>query len=417
MQRARVAAAVLVLLLAASARAQEVELRWSRPRAFVHEQVLLDAVVMHPVALNPRWEAPPFDGFVVERLASEGSTMRRDATGSYVRTTRLRHALFPTRAGVIEIAPSRILFQDGSGRETSLALPGTRLAVENLPEAGRPVGFDTTVGTLGVRATLTPSTIALGEHASLELDVFGVANVWDVAPPDLEAALGAACEIFAERPQVDRGVRDEQLFARKTFRFSLVPGAQGRIAIPALRFPHFDPERSAYRVASTEPLELEVGPARAPGALPSARAEPEPAPGTSGGAWLPTALVVANGLGVALGLRRRPRASPQAAQPAPEPARGLDPAALQELLQHAEASLEEPSFGALLSRALRSTCAGDASLTSSELAARIQDPELAALLRAIDVERFSRHPSLAQRRTLLDSAAAYVRARRAASYV
>jgi hypothetical protein len=414
--RARLAGIALVLLVSATARAQEVELRWSRPRAYVHEQVLLDAVVVHPVALNPRWEAPPFDGFLVEHLASEGSTMRRDAAGSYVRTTLLRQALFPTRSGVIEVAPSRILFLDVSGRETSLAVPGTRLAVESLPEAGRPAGFDITVGTLGVRATLTPSSIALGEHASLEVDVFGIANVWDVAPPDLEAALGATCEVFAERPRVDRGMRDQRLFARKTFRFSLVPSASGRLAIPALRFPHFDPESAVYRVLSTEPLELEVGPARAPAAAPSASAVP--APGASGSVWLPTALLVASGLGVALALRRRPRAPSPTAQLANEAAPALDPAALEELLRHAEASLEEPSFGRLLSRALRQSCAaGDASLTSSELAARVQDPELGALLRAIDAERFSRHPSLAQRRTLLDSAAAYVRARGAQSDV
>jgi hypothetical protein len=410
MWRASLAVAWLALALRAGpAGAQELELRWSRPRAFLHEQIQLEAVVEHPIGLNPRWEAPPFDGFVIERLPSEGSTMRRSPAGGYVRTTRLRHALFPTRSGVIEVAPSRIVFLDVGGSEMSLSVPATRLAVDDLPEAGRPPGFDAAVGTLSVRATLTPTSIALGEHARLELDVFGVANVWDVAAPDLEAALGPACEVFSEPPQLDRAVHDEALFARKTFRFALVPGAQGRLAIPALRVAHFDPDALVYRVASSDPLELEVGPTRAAAAVPptSSLAPAEPAPGVL--AWLPTWVLLASAAGVAVALARGPRpapAEPRAVAPAPVAPR----AAPEELLRRAEDALEEPGFGALLARALRAACApGDASLTTGELAARTSDVELIALLRAVDAERFSGRASLAERRALLDAAVAWLR--------
>jgi hypothetical protein len=402
-----------LLLLAAPAGAQELELRWSRERAFVHEQVQLEVVVVHPVGLNPRWEAPPFDGFMVERMPSEGSTMRRGEAGSYVRTTRLRHALFPTRSGVIDVAPSRVVFQDGGGRETSLAIPGTRLAVDGLPEAGRPPGFDATVGTLGVRATLTPTSIALGEHASLELDVFGSANVWDVAAPDLEALLGPACEVFADPPRIDRAVHDDQFFARKTFRFALVPGAQGRLAIPALDVAHFDPEQAAYRVASTDPLVLEVRPAGVPApALTPQAAAPEPSPDAGPIAWLPTVLLLASALGMTVQQRRARAPQPDGPRPAGEPPRAPRPpaAAPEEILRHAEESLEEPGFGMLLSRALRAACApADSSLTTSELAGRTSDPELVALLRAIDAERFSGRASLEERRALLGAAVAHLR--------
>lgn len=403
----------LLLLAAPPAAAQDVELRWSRARAFLHEQVLLEAVVVHPIGLNPRWEAPPFDGFVVERLPNEGGTMRRDA-GGYVRTTRLRHALFPTRTGVVEVAPSRIVFLDVSGRETTLAVPTTRLAVDGLPDAGRPAGFEAAVGTLSVRATLSPTSVALGEHATLELDVFGAANVWDVRAPDLEAALGPGCEVFPEPVRIDRAVHDDRLFARKTFRFSLVPGAQGRVGIPALEVAHFDPEQAAYRVARTDPLALEVRPAQ-PAAAPPATPVADVPPDAGAFAWLPTAFLIACALGVGIGLARSPRPRPVQpdSRPAPDPQPSRIPrAAPEDLLRHAEEALEEPGFGALLSRALRSACApDDLALTTSELAARTPDADLVALLRAIDAERFSGRASLEERRALLAAALGHVRRR------
>ena len=408
----RAASALLALaLLAAPARAQELELRWSRARAFVHEQVQLEATLVHPVGLNPRWEPPAFDGFVIERLPNEGGTMRRDVAGGYVRTTRLRHALFPTRSGVIEVAASRIVLVDAAGAESFLAVPQTRLSVESLPETGRPAGFDATVGELSARARLTPGAIALGEHASFEIDVFGFANVWDVAAPDLERALGGACEVFPETSRIDRAVRDEQLFARKTFRFSLVPRSAGRVAIPALAFAHFDPDQAAYRVASTDPVELEVAPTRAPA---PAAATPMPEPAPRGGllVWLPTLFLVASGAAAAVFVRRSAPSAPRPA-PASAPSRPLPPRADPlDLLRQAEAALEEPAFGALLSSALRAACdARDASLTTSELAARIPDTDLVALLRRIDAERFSARPSPEQRTTLLHAAAAYLTSR------
>jgi hypothetical protein len=406
----------LGLLAAGSVRAQEVELRWSSARAVVHQQVQLAAVVVHPVGLNPRWEAPLFEGFAVERLPSESGLMRRDASGRYVRTTHLRQSLFPTRSGVLEIPASRIVFVDVGGRETSLAVPPGRLTVDALPEQGRPEGFDAAVGELSVRATLQPSAIALGEHATLELEVFGFANVWDVAAPDLEAQLGATCEVFAEAPEVDRTAREERLFARKTFRFSLVPAAAGRLAIPALRFPHFDPERGEYRVAQSDPVELDVRPAaaraRAPETPPAAaQAASQDA---SWLAWLPTLVLALFGTGVLTALAR-PAPSNQASALAvsdapPEPTAPRE--SVDALLRHAEASLDEPGFGAQLNRALRAALPAtiDASLTPRELEAQVSDPELIALLRAIDAERFSGRSSRAQRRALLDAAAAYVRA-------
>ena len=93
-----------------------VELELDRSEALLHEQVLLLMKITHPLSSRPRWEAPLFEGFWVERLNTEGGPLFDGADGQPARTTTFRRALLPSRVGDLEVRESIVVWEDSNGR-------------------------------------------------------------------------------------------------------------------------------------------------------------------------------------------------------------------------------------------------------------------------------------------------------------
>jgi oxygen tolerance protein BatD len=401
--RAFALAALLALALAGAARAGDepisVRVSFDRDSVRVHEQVLLSVVVTHPVDAHASWEAPPFDGFWAERL---GMRALPDAPDGLHRT-EFRRALFPTRAGVLEIAPSKLVIAAvESGRERDLPVPGAALRVEPLPEGVPP---DVLVGLLEVQLALSSDTVVLGRSLSLTLDLSGDANVWDAPVPDLEKLVGPDFELFPEPARTSIGENAGRATTRRTFRYALVPTRLGRLAIPPLEIPYFDSARGALATARSGALAVDVIEGSVNPTPRSSLELPTPFRPAERSVW-PFVVVALGALGgaalVALRLRRpvlarlvgTPQESPHAAFDAARSARGTR------------------DFTALLSRAVRVGIGArhrfDArALTSAELAARIDDRDALELLATLDQARFAGRP--ADEDALLERARAYLR--------
>ncbi len=386
---ARIVAVALALGAASQAPAAEpvrAELELSGSDAFVNQQVVLSVVIAHPSELRPRWEPPNLEGFWSERMPSVGRAEGRDASGAVVRTTAFRRALFPSRAGELEIKPSRVLFADAEGVEQAVAVEGARLRVHELPEAGRPDGFTGLVGALTIDAHLSPGHIAVGESARLVIDVHGTAGGWDAPPPALEGLLGDDVEVFAEPPERATGESDGLLTLRRTLRYDLVPRAARSFRLPALELVVFDPETRRYQRVAGPALELAAD--RSP--------PPQPSPFESRGYveaplhvhWpllLAPILAVAGLTAVwfARWWRRAQRPRFARALPLPEIA-----------LERAAEAIGQPEFAKLLADAVRAGVQSrhgfDArALTTPEIAERGAQPELVRLLETLDRARFS----------------------------
>ncbi len=403
----------LALLVAATAPARaagpgaalEVRVQADRAEVSLHEQVLLRVEVTHPLWARPRWEAPVFEGFWAERLSSLGGPLEARGGGEPVRTTTFRRALFPTRTGELAIDPSVLHYRDPDDIEHTLELPATRIRVVALPDHARPEGFQGVVGQLRVETRASAEVLELGESLPVQIEVYGSANTWDVATPDLEAALGEKFEVFPDPPRLRLGEQGDKLTARRTFGFEVVPGETGRHHLPVVAVPYFDPDARRYRVARSEPVAFRV---LARGAL--ARLEPWESPSRTPSPmrspWLSIGLVMALvGALCAWSLTRWWRRTPHTWK-------GPTPPPPHTLFESACAAVGTDRFPGLLAQAVKARIhvrhhLDALALSSEEIAERIDDRQALELLRALDRTRFGRrdsnpHELLASARRYLD---------------
>lgn len=400
-------ALVALVALAQPARGAELEARVQIGKAEVtlHEQVLLRVEVTHPLWARPRWEPPVFEGFWSERLSSVGGPLEKPDGSEAVRSTTFRRALFPTRTGRLTIGPSLLRYRDRADHEKTLELPGTELRVLPLPEHARPEAFQGIVGQLQIETVLSSEVLELGQSLSLSVEVYGVANTWDVPPPDLEAALGDQVEVFPNPARTFVGEQGDKLTARRSFGFELVPRETGRHQLPQLTIHYFDPQTRSYRVARSPAVAFRVV---ARGALgrraPWRSSAAAPAP-TRSPPWLAIALIV-GGVGTlcAWGLARWWRRMPRTWQgPTPPPPRAL--------FEGACAAFGTERFPNLLAQAVKARIhvrhqLDARALSSEEIAGRIDDEQAVELLRDLDRVRFGRSERDTQ--ALLDSTRRYL---------
>jgi len=378
------AALALALALGRSAGAAEPELRVNLrldPDAVVlHQQLLFSVEVVHPADARASWEAPPFDGFWAERLGTRA--LPDDPSGLH--RTEFRRALFPTRTGELEIAPSKLVVSGEGGSSRDVPVPGAQVLVRALPAE---VPADALVGRVELQVSGSQERVRLGKSLELAVELSGDANVWDARAPDLESLLGPDVEVFPEPARVSIAESGGRALARRTFRYAIVPSRAGVVRLAALTVPYFDPASGKLGSAHSDALAFEVfeGPSREESRArasrpPSPAAEPLPA----WVLWAGGALVLAAASALFARLRRGALArlvAPGAAAPIAA-------------LDAARAARGAPEFPALLARAVRAGVQArhrfDAqSLSCEEIAARGAEREAVELLEALDRMRFA----------------------------
>jgi len=401
------AIALLALSLALAARAADpsdapplaVTVKVDRDGVFLHEQVVLTIEIVHPADARASWEPPPFDGFWAERLGTRA--LPDDPSGLH--RTEFRRALFPTRAGELEIAPSKLVLVGDRGSEREVAVPGARVRVRPLP-AGVPP--DLLVGHLEIHLVVGDDRVRLGKSLALAVELAGEANVWDAQPPALEPLLGPDVEVFPDPPRLSIGEGAGRATTRRTFSFSLVPARAGRVHMAPLELVYFDPAAGKVETARSEALAFDVFEGSA-GDEPRSpfKKRPPVAEREDWPLWpilLVTALMFGGSVTYLWRLRRADVGQLQQAR-APSPRIAFDAA---------RAARGTSDFHALLARAVRAGVHArhhfDAlPLTPAEIAARGADREAVDLLEALDRARFARRS--ADEDALLERARAYLK--------
>lgn len=373
----------------ASARAAEqltAEVTLEPENPVLHQQVVMRVHVVHPVWARPSWQPPAFEGFWSEKLVSQSTPLEHDTAGEAVRATLYRRALFPSRAGRLEIPASRIRYRDRDQKLHEIPVPGASLEVSRLPVEGRPEAFTELVGAPRISTYLSATEVGLGKNLRLVVDLHGSANLWAAPAPDLEAAFGRAVEVFREPPTLVFGESNGSLTVRRTLRYDLVPRRLGDFEVPALALAYFDPAARRYASVRAEPIHFHVvrthsgsrtflGSPAAP--VPSARLP-----------WMALAgVVLAIALVVSLSLSRwwRSASAPRSPSSLPSP---------RVAYRSACDALGSGSFPARLSDAVKAGIHARyhfdaAALTTEEIERRISDGEALALLRALDRTRFT----------------------------
>lgn len=219
-------------------------------------------------SVNPR-EMPDFQGFWATAIPQPDQLQPEWILEDGERCARvvlLQRALFPRRAGDLEVPPitaqltARI--PDGSpfgalmprAAEISRTSNPVQVAVRELPPP--PPGFHGMVGRLELQATVAPTELEVGAAATLTLSLDGRGHLQGIPDPTLPEIPGV--QVFAPQQHGEDDLRGTTVHGTRTWSFVLVPQRPGRIALPPIEMPYFDPASGSYEVARTAPLTLVV---------------------------------------------------------------------------------------------------------------------------------------------------------------
>lgn len=251
-----------------------------REEAWVGEQITLSVWLYSRMDIShvEGLQMPRLDGFWVEDLESPRQLAARNrmVDGVPYRAYLVqRRALFPLRAGTIEIDPVEIDVHSGGGffgrsRRYHRASPTLSIEVRELP-SGAPAAFRRgNVGAWNLSVEASRQQVAVGEPVTLRLASDGRGNLQHLELPTLGRIDG--WKIFDPTTRQEPRVQGGVFGGEKVVEWVLVPERAGTFEIPSLAFAHFDPAHDGYVEIETAPIALTVlpgsGVAQAPGQAP-----------------------------------------------------------------------------------------------------------------------------------------------------
>lgn len=237
-----------------------------KQEAYVGEQVTLSVYVFSRVDLSSvdTVTLPRLEGFWSEDIDSptQLSGETRVINGiTYKAFLLKRRALFPLKAGKLEIAPVEADITTGylfAGHRVHRKGNAAVVNVKPLP-SGAPPGFSTTnVGQWRLGIEASPELVKLGEPVTVRVTLEGRGNVKNVTAPKLTGP--ASLKIYAPTTTDKAAMRNGHYGGRRVQEYLVMPSRTGTFTLPPLSFPYFDPETKAYEVARTDPVTLTVEP-------------------------------------------------------------------------------------------------------------------------------------------------------------
>jgi hypothetical protein len=173
-----------------------------------------------------------------------------------------RVALFPTRAGEIEIDPVEVEVETALGlfrgrRSVTRRSRPVAIRVRALPSENQPDAFaGTNVGRWDLSASLDQPRTTTGEPVTLSVTVSGEGNVHAVEPPPLPDIDGL--RVYEPSRSHDTRATRNRFGGTKTVSWILVPTRTGSFTVPEMKLHYFDPASGRYETRKAGPLVLHV---------------------------------------------------------------------------------------------------------------------------------------------------------------
>jgi tetratricopeptide (TPR) repeat protein len=194
----------------------------------------------------------------------------RNAAGHRYEAHVYQRPIFPLSSGRVAIPPARLLYAmplsySFFSREESFELRSDSAVVVALdpPRAGRPADWTGAVGMLHLSAAVDSAAARVGDAMRLVVRVSGQGNVKLFPRPALTLPWATAT---AEGERVTMSADSMHIGGTKEFEWVITPHVPGRVEVPPLRYPYFDPYARQYQVAESAPVAIFI----AAGALASA---------------------------------------------------------------------------------------------------------------------------------------------------
>ena len=228
---------------------------------------------------NASLNLPDFKGFWKEALGKQ-TQYQKVINGTLWEITEMRFALFPLSAGSVTIDPALLVgevlvdaprrrspydnfFDDsffgmrGETKHLRLRTTPITLNVRALPSNGKPGDFSGLVGKFRTSASLSKSSLAVGDSTTLSLVVEGQGNIRDARIPVIDLK---GFKTYDDQPALKTEVENSKWGGSKTFKKALVPLEKGSLTVPPIRLTYFDPVDAAYKTSETPALPLTVVP-------------------------------------------------------------------------------------------------------------------------------------------------------------
>ncbi|MDA8018581.1 MAG: BatD family protein [Thermoanaerobaculia bacterium] len=239
-------------------------------RPWVGQQAIYTVYLYTDVAVRSVTvsDIPEFPGFWALPLERGDDLDQRVATRDGRRLNQVKlmqRVVFPRRGGELEIGPTEVIMAVVERGRSFFSGPGLRemrrrsnrvtVKVKPLPDSA-PESYGGAVGDLTLRADIEPRDLSMGDAATLTLVLDGRGHLQGVPAPEIPTS--DAYEIFPPQQQSHEEIRGELVYGTRTWSYVVVPKQTGAVEVPTVRMPYFDPRRSEYRIAETEPLRLAV---------------------------------------------------------------------------------------------------------------------------------------------------------------
>jgi hypothetical protein len=184
----------------------------------------------------------------------------RNASGHRYEAHVYQRPIFPLSAGRVAIPPARLLYAmplsySFFSREESFELRSDSAVVVALepPQAGRPADWTGAVGTLRLSTGVDSAAARVGDAMRLVVRVSGQGNVKLFPRPALALTWASTT---AEGERVTMSADSMHIGGTKEFDWVITPRVAGRVEVPPVRYPYFDPYARQYQVAESAPVAI-----------------------------------------------------------------------------------------------------------------------------------------------------------------
>ncbi|NLM96007.1 MAG: protein BatD [Halanaerobiaceae bacterium] len=207
---------------------------------------------------------PDFTGFVTREISQDqlrGNYLVLNGK-RYVKYDVKKYILTPAGTGVFTIPAVNLQVNVSTGgffdsyRTVYLQTEPLEFVVKALPEEGKPENFRGLVGKLEAGSLFSKNEVEYGDSLTLKVKLSGTCNL-DNLTGLFEGNIPGFSVYETEKNRVEE-IRNGEYFASKELEIILVPERSGKLEIPAIEIPYFNPETESYEKVFIRGAEIEV---------------------------------------------------------------------------------------------------------------------------------------------------------------
>lgn len=243
-----------------------VDINCNKSEVYVGEQIIMSAnfYSRYEIVGFEDCKFPKFAGFWAKDIYNPKNISfdrKRIKNATYLYALWQKKALFPQKAGTLEIDPYSIdcIITDGYGfrRAKAVAKSKTKqIKVKPLPTNGKPNNFGGAVGSFTVDFSADKTQVKLDEPLTLHLKVKGVGNFQLFETPAIDVP--TAFEKYDTKSSENLTAGDNGISGTKTFSTVIIARQPGEYTIPAVEFSYFDVNSKSYKTVTSKPFTINV---------------------------------------------------------------------------------------------------------------------------------------------------------------